>query len=619
MLLMAGLVTAGFLGFVLVSLAPDLERFLPEVLRRRHFGLALGVFAALYAAGRAFVARRRRAGQEGGPPRWIMDRIDDLGAIAMGGGLTAGTVAACLGLLAMWLPHYLTWPWCRDEDTFATIAQSWNAGILPYRDIRAYNFPGTIYVFWVLGKVAGWGRTWLFFAVDAAGLILLGVILAAWGRRCLGLGLPGVLAYLVYLVFYLSQDYERTAERDWHASLAVVLGLLGLQAWPGPTSRLVSALLTAAALAIRPHVVLFLPALAAAVAEGVRIGQAGTETRQGAAASEPLTSAGPSLLRALMEWVLWFGLFTLLAFAPLLIAGIADDLVRELRSIVSDGRYYRDEKATKVELFADELREPATLIVMSLLALTGLLSRGESRRRVATWTLALMAALVYRLFHPVQHNYLVLPMVLVRSVVLALPLGWIANRLWIAPPLRLVTLLLVTSEMIPRFPYYCDASDSLVALRSLGRGQTLPEAPPPGSLNWFLPNRQPWYTWDDYRNVLIYLRETTGPTTMVANVLKSPPYPALNGPTARLSPFRAESGICWMLFVHIDLDAEFADQLEQASDSVVVWSPHESPFTERLSLPRLTQVIRKHYRFDARFGQIEVWRRATGPLPSTHR
>src|SRR5262249_42484811 len=151
----------------------------------------------------------------------------------------------------------------------ATMAQSWDAGIVPYRDIRAYNFPGPIYLCWVLGKLAGFGRTWTYYAVDAAALVLLGLGLAAWSRRCLGRVLPGVSAYLVFLTFYLSRDSFTVAQRDWHASLCVVLGLLVLETWPGRASRIVSALLAAAALATRPHVVVFLPALTAAVAEGV--------------------------------------------------------------------------------------------------------------------------------------------------------------------------------------------------------------------------------------------------------------------------------------------------------------------------------------------------------------
>src|SRR5262249_28303596 len=173
------------------------------------------------------------------------------------------------------------------------------------------NFPGAIYVCWVLGKVAGFGRTWAFYAVDSAAMVLLGMVLAAWSRRCLGRVLPGVSASLVFLTFYLSRDYFTVAQRDWHASLCVVRGLLALQAWPGRTSRLVSALLAAAALAIRPHVVVFLPALAAAVAEGVATGPPGT----GLPGPHPPSGR----LRALAEWVLAFGSFTALAFAPLLI------------------------------------------------------------------------------------------------------------------------------------------------------------------------------------------------------------------------------------------------------------------------------------------------------------
>ena len=43
------------------------------------------------------------------------------------------------------------------------------------------------------------------------------------------------------------------------------------------------------------------------------------------------------------------------------------------------------------------------------------------------------------------------------------------------------------------------------------------------------------YSWDDYCDVLRYLREKTGPETRVANALKG--FPALTGPSARLSAF----------------------------------------------------------------------------------
>ena len=100
-------------------------------------------------------------------------------------------------------------------------------------------------------------------------------------RRC---GLSG------FLTFYLNLDYQTVAERDWHASLCVVLGLLMLQAWPGRTSRIVSALLAAIALTIRPHVLLFLPAFC----RGDRRGDRATGHRAGGNRSPRRVSSDPS-------------------------------------------------------------------------------------------------------------------------------------------------------------------------------------------------------------------------------------------------------------------------------------------------------------------------------------
>ena len=103
---------------------------------------------------------------------------------------------------------------------------------------------------------------------------------------------------------------------------------------------------------------------------------------------------------------------------------------------------------------------------------------------------------------------------------------------------------------------------------------------------------------------------TTGATTEVANLLRQPPFPSFNGPVGRLSPFRAESGICWMWLIDMDLDIPFAESLERTIDSVVVWSPQEQDRLSRLRLEHVTRVIRQYYHPAARFGPIEVWRRS---------
>ena len=525
---LAGLVLAGTAAVVLWITTPDILWYFPPGVRDRWIARDLVGLSAAYVAGRALARRRPTADRL----RRALDELDRIAAHAMDGWLSITAVAVCVALLATWVPHYLLWPWFRDSDTFATMAQSWAAGILPYRDIRGYNFPGAIYLFWMLGQVAGWGRTWALYAVDATALVLLGVMLAAWSRRCLGGRFPGVAAYLVFLTFYLTLDYQAVAQRDWHASLCVVLGVLALQAWPGRTSRIFSALLAALALTIRPHVLLFLPAFWMAIAEGIErsdTGSAGSRSRA-------------SLVQCLVEWSLAFGTFTAIAFSPLLIAGIADDLARGLRIVAYGGPYHRADPAAFAQMVATQFREPTTLIVTGLLALVLFTTRGESRRRAATWALAMAAAVVYRLIHPVPHFYLIVPVALVGAVASAVPMAWIADHSGIAPSLRVIALLLLMSELSPGFPRFCNLSATLEALASLSHGQTLPTWNPPGSVGWFELSHARWYTWDDYRRVLIHLRTTTGPSTLVANVLKEPPFPAINGPVARLSPFLRRVG-----------------------------------------------------------------------------
>ena len=72
--------------------------------------------------------------------------------------LTALVALWCAFLLATWVPTYLTWPWSNDYDHFAMMAQLWDAGGKPYRDIFSFQFPGELYLFWGLGKAFGLGQ-----------------------------------------------------------------------------------------------------------------------------------------------------------------------------------------------------------------------------------------------------------------------------------------------------------------------------------------------------------------------------------------------------------------------------------------------------------------------------
>jgi hypothetical protein len=232
------------------------------------------------------------------------------------------------------------------------------------------------------------------------------------------------------------------------------------------------------------------------------------------------------------------------------------------------------------------------------------------RRLGRTWSLALFGVLFYKPLHPVQHLYLLRPLELIASVVIALPVAWVLSSRSVARPIALVAVTVVVCEALPGIPRYCSVSESLAAFAPLFHGEE-PARSPLGAHKWFHPLDVNYpYRWSDYCAVLRYLRSNTGSQTFVANFLRRFPFPPVNGPTGRLSPFLAESGICWMWVVDQDLDASFAESLELATDSVVVWCPNEVA-EPRLKLEQVTAVIRRSYHPEARFGRIEIWRRST--------
>ena len=67
-------------------------------------------------------ADRRLAGRNPGPS-YSLANYDLYRALSIILGIVCGV------LLAAWVPHYLTWPWSRDEDTFSVLAMSWDRGV----------------------------------------------------------------------------------------------------------------------------------------------------------------------------------------------------------------------------------------------------------------------------------------------------------------------------------------------------------------------------------------------------------------------------------------------------------------------------------------------------------
>jgi hypothetical protein len=517
----------------------------------------------------------------------------------IGSPLGGALAAMCALLLAGWLPHYLTWPWWPDIDAFAAIAQGWDAGILPYRDVSIFNFPGQIELLWVLGKVFGWGRTWPIYALDAAILIAFGVMITAWSRRALGRGAPGLVGFLAFLYYYLSLDYKDVAQRDWQGPVLVFVGMMLVQARPGLPTAMLSGLLFGLAFVIRPHVLLFAPAVVLPVAI----------TASGAP-DHP--SRGYS--RAILAWAAAAGLAAAIGFAPLAAQGLLGDFVRGVRQ-ASYGRYGEYPASLASRTFGP-LREPR-LAIGALLAVAAALGSPPAIRRVGIpWILSLLLALAYRPFHPVQHDYLAHPLWLVWSINLAVTAGAAMTLLKPRPGLALGAIALLAAMASPGLPRFFNPEASLRAIGDIGRGSE-PTRVPPGAEAHFAPtdSRSP-YTFDQYRQVLAYLRQKTGPDTRVANLLRNVPFPALNGTVGRICPLPADSGIIWLYALGTDREADFARALEAAEDAVVVWIPGERSFDPRLQLPTLEPSVRRSYRPEATIAGIQVWRRIPRARPA---
>lgn len=566
------------LGLALLSIAlwllPSVMWVLPHFVRSAWFQWMIAALVAIEA-----VARRRGVG-----PR-VFAFLDQVGMWLIKRVLPLGLALVCAVLLAGWAPQYVTWPWCRDVDTFATLAQGWTMGVVPYRDVLGYNFPGHIYLHMLLGSAFGWGRPRVFYAVDVAILAGMGLWVVAWSRRCLGGALPGLVGFLGVLATYLNLEFEQVAERDWHVVYLSLCALAIVQARPRGRGRLLSACLMGIALVIRPHACLFMPAILFA-------------------------------LPALQSRLRWLGTViavTLALFLPVVFSGALPAFLGGLRVAAYGGAYGRTAVTSPASVLWQQLSDRWTLAALVLLAVASW--RSDMKAIARAWLLALLGAIAYRPIHPVQHAYLEVPLLVTRAVAWSIPVAWVVRSVALPGVRRLLILALLVHQAMPAIPRFWDPEASWLAVGPLVRGEPVPR-PPLGSLRFFhrlaSGSRDRPYEWSEYHHVMAYLRRTTREQTAVANVLRRIPFPGLNGTIGRISPFRAESGICWMWLVDLDFDAEFARQLESTVDSVVVWVPDEQIGEPWMRLPRLVETIRRLYEPEARFDNIEVWRRKAG-------
>ena len=497
---------------------------------------------------------------------------------------------ALLGLvgveLACWLPGYLARPLFADHDVFATMAHGWDAGLKPYRDLVGNNFPGTIYLFWGLGKVFGWDNTPALYAADAGLLLTLVGAMIGWSLARFGRALPGAIGAAAIVSYYLKLDFSQSAQRDWHAVAFVAFGLLAAQARPGRVGWWLSAVGFALGMLVRPQVVLFLPALLMAATARQRL-------------------AGVSRRATLVSGAAWLGVAGVavaLGFAPLVRAGVLGDFLEGLRILAFGGSYNKKPLIGIVAMLAEEAKN---LQIMIGVAVVAVLARAApnpvGRSTAAVWLAAVLGGLLYAPLSPAGQPYLYHPLWIVWSIGLAAAVGLVLEA---DTPPRGLLFGLVTIHLAaiawPRFAEPSRVREAVAALRA-------DQDPRPEASGYQTPYgaRLVLPPWADYRDILAYLRAKTSPTTRVANLLKGV---ALTGPAGRLPALPAESAT-WVFVVKPGDEGQFAREMEKHDDAVaVLWSPGEVGRFDH-PLPELARVVRRLYQFEARFGTLEVWRR----------
>ena len=519
------------------------------------------------------------------------DVSEDSGREAFSGWVLRGPLAAILGVIVVWevltwAPNYMTWPLWADHDVFATAAQGWDAGMLPYRDLRGNNFPGTTYVFWVVGKLFGWVNPAPFYGLDALTVATFGLTMVFWSRRTLGERLPGLVGFGCFLGYYLNLDYSLAAQRDWHGPFFVTLGLLLIQSAPGRSTRVGAGLLAAVGLMFRPQAVLLLPAQMWGVA---------TEARR--------RETSPVL--AVFEWGLMVALGLVLGFLPIFLAGIWPDFLNALRVVRPGAKY----NMLTPQLFFQQVlfqMQPLRVDIVPIGVVLLARQANESTRRVAVpWLIALAGVFFYRPLSPHPHAYLTHPLMVVWSILAALLVRMILDIDRIPASVRLAAILLVIGLGLTAKPRFSNPNGSLEAFHVLKKGGE-PGPKPTGYARNPEVAAAGYYDWKDYRDLLHYLRTELGPQTKIANALKH--VPALTGPTGRLPAFPAES-IAWLIVVNQEDEQSFTDALIANEDSVVVWCPDEENLPHAPKLKTFYDAVLHYYEFKTRFGSMELWTR----------
>ena len=522
--------------------------------------------------------------------------------------LTGLVLAATAVLVALWLPNYLRWPLYWDTEHFAQMAREWDAGLArPYKEFLSYNWPGQLYLCWAGGKLFGWGKSSAVNAMDVLLLAGFSVCILAWSRRCFGRVLPGSVALLGLVTFYLNCSFLLAGQRTWQAALLAAASVMVAQAARNGFGLAASGALLSAAMIFRPDMAVW-----GAGAVGAVVLQA--RSIRGA-------------IRPLATWASGAAAGLLLAFAPLLAAGIFGDFLRAFGA-GSKGKFYDPDDVHAQSIVASlrdlphyECLRPYDMrlflvVIPALWALAFWRGSTAARAYLAAWVATAAVVAVGAFAMPYFIGYLVLPVLVALYLSTAPALAALGGEFRKSPALGLTLTVLLGLLFVPGLPAYCTPGLAWETARAVVTRTHVESAPvfhregyPEGDL------RQ---RWADYRECLAYLRDGLPKGTTVVNALD--PFGDYAGLTFVYSSKRRSGAETTALIVPSFPTTLFDRMIRKTADdprtAVVVASgqiaahPPGAPTPPR-KIDRwqatLVQTLRERYQPARRFGGLEVW------------
>ena len=134
----------------------------------------------------------------------------------------------------------------------------------------------------------------------------------------------------------------------------------------------------------------------------------------------------------------------------------------------------------------------------------------DDRRLGRTWLVALAGAVLYRPLSPVPHAYLTHPLMVVWAVLGVVLVHLALSDRRLLPSLRLLLVLLLLGTGVTLKPRFCNPNGSREAVGTLRRGEDPGPSPTGYAADVDVPAAAR-YEWEDYRNLLAYLRPTSAP------------------------------------------------------------------------------------------------------------